>query len=91
MLGTTTQKVERPGLPSEPFADHRNNIVDFPSADDSSKALATLKAKLALAGHQVHEGSNNDFIVVKADWGMSRHCPDMAALRRFARVVGVTA
>ena len=91
MLRPTAQNVERPGLASEPFADHRNNIVDFPSADDSSKALAILKVQLALAGHQVHEGSNDDFIVVKSDWAMSRHCPDIAALRRFARVVGVMA
>jgi len=87
MMSPTIQKVERPGLASEPFADHRNNIMDFPSADGSSKALATLKAQLALAGHQVHEGSNNDFIVTR--WGMSKHCPDIGSLRRFARIVGV--
>jgi hypothetical protein len=88
MLRPTAQKVERPGLASEPFADHRNNIVDFPPVDGSSKALATLKAQLALAGHQVHEGSNDDFIVTR--WGMSKHCPDIGALRRFARVLGVS-
>lgn len=71
---------------TEPLQNYPNNIVDFPMPD---RSLATLKARLALAGHQVHEGSNNDFIVVKADWVMSRHCPDLAALRRFARVVGV--
>lgn len=82
------QKVERPGCQPEPFADHKPNIVDFPTAD---KALATLKAQFAICGHEVHEGSNDEFIVVMADWGMSRYCADLATLRRFARVVGVLA
>lgn len=73
---------------TEPLQNYPDNIVDFPMPD---KSLATLKAQFALAGHQVHEGSNNDFIVVKSDWGLSRHCPDIGALRRFARVVGVMA
>lgn len=71
-----------------PLQHYPSNIIDFPSSDQSSKALATLKAQLALAGHQVHEGSNDDFIVTR--WGMSKHCPDIGALRRFARVLGVS-
>ncbi|MBL8339525.1 MAG: hypothetical protein JNM97_22355 [Rhodoferax sp.] len=61
-----------------------SNIIDFPTAD---KTLATLKAQFALAGHQVHEGSNDDFIVTR--WGMSRYCAGLDELRRFARVLGV--
>ena len=69
-----------------PLQNYPSNIIDFPIAD---KALATLKAQFALAGHQVHEGSNDDFIVTR--WGMSKHCPDIGALRRFARILGVSA
>ncbi len=86
---TEPQKAQRPGWQSEAFADHTHNVVDFATARDSGKAVASLKARFALAGHQVHEGSNNDFIVTR--WNMSRHCPDLAALRIFARVVGVPA
>jgi hypothetical protein len=78
------EKVERPGLASEPFEDHQINVSDFPTTD---KALATLKARFAIAGHQVYDGSNNDYIVTRC--GMSRHCPDIAELRIFARVLGV--
>ena len=30
------------------------------------------------------------FIVVRADWGLSRHCDSLADLQAFARKVGVT-
>ncbi len=68
-------------------ANENNNIADFTAAFDSDKGLALLKTRFERAGHQVHEGSNNDFIVTR--WNMSRHCPDLAALRMFARVLGV--
>lgn len=80
------QKVESPGCQSEAFAKPTNKIADFPTAEQD---LATLKARMARAGHSVYDGGNNDFIVVKADWCMSRHCPDRSALQRFARVLGV--
>ena len=80
------QKVESPGCQSEAFAKPTNKTTNFPTAEQD---LATLKARMALAGHSVYDGGNNDFIVVKADWCMSRHCPDRSALQRFARVLGV--
>lgn len=67
-----------------PLQNDSSNIVDFPTPD---KGLATLKAQLELAGHRVHEGSNDDFIVTR--WGMAKRCPDLGALRRYARVLGV--
>lgn len=82
-------KVESPGLASEAFNNHPNNTRDFHISEASSKDIAGLKARMALAGHCVYDGGNNDFIVVKADWCMSRHCPDWSALQRFARVLGV--
>jgi len=86
-MNHASHKSESPGGAGQ-FANHiAHNIVVFPTVSESGKALATLKAKFALAGHQVHEGSNDDFIVTR--WGMSRYCADIGALRRFARVVGV--
>ena len=84
---TALQKVESPGCQSEALANHSHNVVDFPTAHGTGKALATLKARFALAGHQVHEGSDNDFIVTS--WGMSRYCESIGALRTFARVLGL--
>ena len=55
-------------------------------ATDDTEHLAVIKARFQKAGHRVHDGDNNDYIVTR--WNMSRHCPDMAALRLFARVVG---
>ena len=63
------------------------NVVDFHAVSDSGKAVATLKARFAIAGHQVHEGSNDDLIVTR--WNMSRYCADLASLRTFARVLEV--
>lgn len=84
---TAAHKAEEPRLQPEPFGNQHHNVVDFPTLHDSSKALTTLKAKFALAGHQVHEGSNDDFIVTR--WGMSRYCAGHDELRRFARVLGL--
>jgi hypothetical protein len=51
------------------------------------KRLATITARMALAGHQVHR-LEHGFLVVR--WGMSRACPDLASLVGFARQLGVT-
>ena len=83
-----SRKVERPGLPPEPFDNHSLNVIDFATAQHPRKALARLKAQFAQVGHQVYDGGNDDFIVTR--WGMSRYCPDLTALRTFARVLGVT-
>lgn len=52
------------------------------------KRLATIIAKMTLAGHQVHR-LEHGFLVTR--WGMSRHCPDLGSLAGFARQVGVKA
>ena len=51
------------------------------------KAIATQLARLALAGHTVHEGGAGDFTVCK--YGMTRYCKDFAELEAFARQLGV--
>ncbi len=78
------QTVESLGCQSEAFANHSHNVVDFARRQRSVKAL---KATLEQAGHQVHVGAHGDFICSR--WGMTRFCPDLAALRRFALVLGV--
>lgn len=77
------------GCDPVPFQKHTINDLDFPTGDRPSKALATTKAKFALRGHSVHDGSNRDFIVVHMHWGHTRYCRDYAALIGFGRQLGV--
>ena len=89
MIRTNIQKVESPGLPTEAFAKHLPNTSNYPIEQRAGKASPTLKAQFARAGHIVHDGGNDDYIVVKADWHMSRHCCNLAALVTFGRQLGV--
>ena len=59
-----------------PFENHTTNDLDYPTGHRTGIASAALKAKFERAGHLVHDGGNDDYIVVKADWCMSRHCPN---------------
>lgn len=77
------------GVQPDGSSNHTNNIPNYPIEHRTGKASAALKAKFERAGHLVHEGGNDDYIVVKADWCMSRHCPNYAALVSFGRVLGV--
>ena len=74
--------------PAESYTLNTNGL-DYPTGHRTGKASAALKAKFARAGHLVHDGGNEDYIVVKADWCMSRHCPNYAALVSFGRILGV--
>ena len=71
------------------FENHTTTELDFKTFEGASKALATIKAKFDLYGHGVHDGDNNDFIVVQKNWGHSRYCRDYAALIGFGRQLGV--
>lgn len=51
-------------------------------------AIATLIARLALAGHVVNKGQSGDYIVSK--YGMTRYCANFAELVAFARQIGVS-
>ena len=72
-----------------PFENHTTNDLDYSIEHRTGTASAAFKAKFARAGHLVREGGNDDYIVVKTDWCMSRHCPNYAALVSFGRVLGV--
>lgn len=74
-------------------ANQNTNAATVPPAEKignlQAKRLANLRAQFALKGHAVHDGGNGDYIIVQANWGMSRHCQDFAALETFAIVLGV--
>lgn len=53
----------------------------------SPKRETTLMARFAMKGAAVHRLADGGFIV--AQWGLTRHCADFAALVGFARQMGV--
>jgi len=89
MTTAHTTNVEGHGCDPVPFQNHTVNTLDFPMGGLPRKELATVKALFALRGHKVHDGGNKDYIVVKSDWSMSRHCTNYAALITFGDVLGV--
>ena len=63
------------------------NGLDFATGQRQRKAITTLIAELALAGHAVHELRCGDFLVCK--YGYSHYAQDFDALQAFARRLGV--
>lgn len=55
---------------------------------DCTKAIATLRAKMALAGHAVHQTTDGGFWVSKHD--LSYFAKDFEDLQDFAKRLGVT-
>ena len=51
------------------------------------KSIAHQVARLALAGHAVHQAEGGDFLVTR--WGQTRYCADFAELQAFAVKLGV--
>lgn len=47
-----SRKVERPGLPPEPFDNHSHSVIDFDTAPHFGKALARLEGQFAEIAHQ---------------------------------------
>lgn len=60
------------------------NVFEF---TPNEGRLANIIAQMALAGHAVHE-LETGYLVSR--WGMTRVCPDLAALVGFARQLGVS-
>lgn len=77
------------GCDPVPSQHHTTNDLDYPTGHRPGKATAALKAQFSRAGHLVHDGGNDDYIVVQKNWGHSRHCRDYAALVGFGRQLGV--
>ena len=65
-----------------------NNVLDFASGQLQRKAIVTQIAKLASAGHAVHELRCGDFLVCQ--YGYSDYAQDFDALQAFARRLGVS-
>lgn len=51
------------------------------------KAITHQIARLALAGHAVHQAEGGDFLVTR--WGQTRYCANFAELQAFAVKLGV--
>lgn len=75
------------------FANQENSesALSVPLADDAcnGRAIATLSARLALAGFAMHRLDSGGFLVCR--WGLTKHCPDTRALAGFAHQVGARA
>lgn len=80
---TAAHKSESPAATGL-YAKQNTNVFEF--TPDQSR-LANIIAQMALAGHAVHE-LEHGFLVCR--WGMTKVCPDLAALVGFARQIGVS-
>ena len=70
-------------------ADHcaTNQSTKSDHSTTNEKRLATLLAKFALNGHQVHQLADGGFIVSR--WCQTRIVPDFAGLVAVGRLMGV--
>ena len=91
MTTNTTQKaagaINTNGLHTD------TNAADFRTSEATGqapdgKAIATPIARLALAGHAVHQLADGGFLVSK--YSYTYHAKDFAVLQDFARKLGVT-
>jgi hypothetical protein len=64
-----------------------NQTIQQRESTPDQKRLANIVAQMALAGHAVHT-LETGFLVTR--WGMTKVCPDLAALLAFGRVLGVS-
>ena len=86
MTTPTNKKAPAPTKTQNAFITS-TDTEDYPTARLSSKA-AGLASCLVQAGYVVHDVADG-YIVVRADWNMSRYCANLADLQAFARKVGV--
>ena len=80
MIGTT-QKAQSPAATGLSANENTNQDIVSP------KRETTVIARFAMKGAAVHRLADGGFLV--AQWGLSRHCADFAALVGFARQMGV--
>ena len=67
------------------------NDLDFSTGQRPSKAVATLAAQLALAGHTVHQLQCSDFLVCGRGYSQyAQYAKDPEALQHLARKLGVS-
>lgn len=90
MIHTNHQAINgkaRGACNTEGFETDTTNDLNFATGQRNGKAVATLKAQLALHGHAVHAMQGSDFLVCK--YGLSFYAADFEALQAFARKLGV--
>lgn len=90
---TTDTKQKAAGAINTNGPHTHTNSADFRTGDPIApaldcKAIATLTARLALAGHAVHPLSDGGYLVSK--YGYTHHAKDFTALQAFATRLGVT-
>lgn len=73
-----TQKAKSPAATGLNAANQKSQL-EFNDAE--------LIAQLAKRGHHVQRLQKNGYLA--SQWGMTMHCPDFAALEKFARQVGI--
>lgn len=79
---SAAHKSETPSVRGKGFNATNQNT----NAAEFTPDLATVIAKMGMAGHSVYR-TEQGFVVTR--WGMSRLCPDLASLVGFARQLGV--
>ena len=89
---TTNTKQKAAGATNTNGLHTDTNDADFATGDHlgqalDDKAVATLIARLALAGHVVHKLADGGFLVSK--YGYTHHAKDFEALQSFAKKLGV--
>ena len=88
-LGASVPNEKAPGaINTEWLTTDTTNDLNFATGTQHGKALATLIAQLAIAGHAVHISQHGDFLVCK--YGHTFHANDFAELQAFARRLGVS-
>jgi hypothetical protein len=80
------KKAPAPAKTQDAFETNTNDL-DFPTGQRQRKELITLLEQLALRGHLVIKGPQNDFHVCK--YGHSQYCHDFGELHTFAVRLGV--
>lgn len=90
MTTKTTQKAADAANANSVHTD--TNAADFTTGKATGQApdgnaIATQTARLALAGHAVHQLADGGFLVSKFSY--THHAKDFAALQDFARRLGV--
>ena len=87
MTTPTNKKAPAPTKTQNAFITSTDN-ENYPTALLNSKA-ADVASRLAQARYVVHDVADG-YVVIRTDWGLSRHCETLADLQDFARKVGVS-
>lgn len=72
--------------PATDRGENKEYSQDSASADAQRKRLATLAARFALAGHQLHCRQNGELVVSR--WGWSREFDSISAAEAFLGKLG---